>query len=81
MLTSLQANFPGLQENDFAYLFILCVLSAVIDIVRMVVLHPDGAALFLKYLESDNGICIKDGLLFLTVNFQIINLICLIICS
>ncbi|KAI4295562.1 hypothetical protein L6164_035597 [Bauhinia variegata] len=37
----------------------LDMIFPVIDIVRMVVLHPDGAALFLKYLESDNDILME----------------------
>jgi len=41
--------------SDFPY-FILCFLYAVIDIVRMLVLHPDGAILLQKHFEAENGI-------------------------
>lgn len=31
------------------------LLAAVIDIMRMVVLHPDGAATLLKHVNDENG--------------------------
>lgn len=38
--------------------FLVIVLStfAVIDILRMTILHPDGASLLLKHVENQNGI-------------------------
>lgn len=38
----------------------LYYLSAVIDILRMSVLHPDWATLLLKHVEAENGIQVKD---------------------
>ncbi|RZS04071.1 hypothetical protein BHM03_00034353 [Ensete ventricosum] len=34
---------------------ICCFCLAVIDILRMIVLHPDGASLLHKHMESGNG--------------------------
>ncbi|RRT79812.1 hypothetical protein B296_00024808 [Ensete ventricosum] len=36
---------------------ICCFCLAVIDILRMIVLHPDGASLLHKHMESGNGTC------------------------
>ena len=33
---------------------------AVTDILRMTVLHPDGATVLLKHVEAENGIEVKD---------------------
>jgi len=70
----------------FAHL-VYCFVS-VIDILRMLVLHPDGATVLLKHVEDENGTlrcnyvlvlverldCKKYYLLSLHVAFQIISL-------
>lgn len=40
------------HEKNCQYLY--CG-NAVIDIIRMIVLHPDGAKLFIKHQEAENG--------------------------
>lgn len=35
---------------------ILNCLSAVIDVLRMTLLHPDGATVLLGHFEAENGI-------------------------
>ncbi|XP_028776282.1 phospholipase A-2-activating protein [Neltuma alba] len=37
----------------------IAMLFPVIDIIRMMVLHPDGANLFLKHLEAENDILLE----------------------
>jgi hypothetical protein len=48
--------------KQFSY-FMLRFFYAVIDIVRMVVLHPDGAIALHKHFESEKGIIISTILL------------------
>ncbi|KAK4258688.1 hypothetical protein QN277_005111 [Acacia crassicarpa] len=52
-------------EADIALLLKLlrswpsAMIFPVIDIIRMIVLHPDGAKLFLKHLEAENDILLE----------------------
>lgn len=48
------------KENICANLVGLYYLSAVIDILRTSVLHPDWATLLVKHVEAENGIQVKD---------------------
>lgn len=53
----LMPSLMNIKDITFAH-FLNVVLStfAVIDILRMIILHPDGARLLLKHVENQNGI-------------------------
>lgn len=42
-------------EEFFAYSFETLLPSAVIDTLRMIVLHPDGASLLFQHVRAENG--------------------------
>jgi hypothetical protein len=56
------------------FLLHVCFLYAVIDITRMVVLHPNGAIALQKHFESEKGISIS----IILLEHNIMTIICLI---
>jgi len=52
-------QYASLVLRKMVFLLHVCFLYAVIDITRMVVLHPDGAIALQKHFESEKGISIS----------------------
>ena len=84
----ISAVFPLHIDEYIIFAHLVRCFVSVIDILRMLVLHPDGATVLLKHVEDENGTwrcnyvlvlverldCKKYYLLSLHVPFQIISL-------
>lgn len=56
------------------------LLSAVIDTLRMLVLHPDGATILFKHVEANNGTEFGDRMLCFHLNVGCENIFIFFLC-